>query len=254
MAHGDDSGLIVPPKVAPIQVVVVPIFRDADSRAKVESFIDGWAPELKAAGIRHRVDWRDERPGDKYAHWELKGVPLRLNVGGRDADARPGRDGRPAVAREAPACRSRASERRLARRARRLSRRGCSSVPTSSSGRTRSSCRRSTRWSRTSRARQASSGRPGVATPSGGARQGRGGRRDDPHDRRPRKPRASASCAAAGKVPGGAGEGLLDTREPAAGATSANAPVAGLRRSADRVLERPDRRRVRVHRLLRDHG
>ncbi|HZQ50484.1 MAG TPA: proline--tRNA ligase [Candidatus Dormibacteraeota bacterium] len=87
MAHGDDSGLIVPPKVAPIQVVVVPIFRDDASRAKVASFIDSWSPELKAAGIRHRVDWRDERPGDKYAHWELKGVPLRLNVGGRDADA-----------------------------------------------------------------------------------------------------------------------------------------------------------------------
>src|SRR5260370_11994919 len=87
MEHGDDSGLIVPPKVAPIQVIVVPIFRDADSRAKVEGFIDGWAPELKAAGIRHRVDWRDERPGDKYSHWELKGVPLRLNVGARDVDA-----------------------------------------------------------------------------------------------------------------------------------------------------------------------
>jgi len=87
MAHGDDSGLIVPPKVAPIQVIVVPIYRDADSRAKVESFIAGWGPDLKAAGIRFRVDWRDERPGDKYAHWELKGVPLRLNVGGRDVDA-----------------------------------------------------------------------------------------------------------------------------------------------------------------------
>jgi prolyl-tRNA synthetase len=87
MAHGDDSGLIVPPKVAPIQVVIVPIFRDAETRAKVETFIAGWSGELKAAGIRHRVDWRDERPGDKYAHWEMKGVPLRLNVGGRDADA-----------------------------------------------------------------------------------------------------------------------------------------------------------------------
>ena len=87
MAHGDDSGLIVPPRVAPIQVVVVPIYRDAEGRAKVETFIAGWAPELKAAGIRHRVDWREERPGDKYAHWELKGVPLRLNVGSRDADA-----------------------------------------------------------------------------------------------------------------------------------------------------------------------
>jgi prolyl-tRNA synthetase len=87
MAHGDDSGLIIPPKIAPIQVVIVPIFRDAETRAKVEAFIGGWSPELKAAGIRHRVDWRDERPGDKYAHWEMKGVPLRLNVGGRDADA-----------------------------------------------------------------------------------------------------------------------------------------------------------------------
>ena len=87
MAHGDDSGLVVPPRIAPIQVVIVPIFRDADGRAKVEAFIGSWAPELKAAGIRHRVDWRDERPGDKYAHWELKGVPIRLNVGARDADA-----------------------------------------------------------------------------------------------------------------------------------------------------------------------
>ena len=87
MAHGDDSGLIMPPMIAPIQVVVVPIYRDADSRAKVEAFIEPVARELKAAGIRVRVDWRDERPGDKYAHWELKGVPLRLNVGGRDVDA-----------------------------------------------------------------------------------------------------------------------------------------------------------------------
>jgi prolyl-tRNA synthetase len=87
MSHGDDSGLVVPPRVAPIQVIIVPIYRDAESRAKVEAFIGGWVPELKAAGIRHRVDWSEGRPGDKYAHWELKGVPLRLNVGARDADA-----------------------------------------------------------------------------------------------------------------------------------------------------------------------
>ena len=87
MAHGDDSGLIVPPRVAPIQVIVVPIFRDDQGREKVERFISTWTPQLVEAGIRHRVDWRDERPGDKYAHWELKGVPLRLNVGGRDADS-----------------------------------------------------------------------------------------------------------------------------------------------------------------------
>jgi prolyl-tRNA synthetase len=86
MAHGDDSGIVVPPRVAPIQVIVVPIFRDDASRGKVETFIDSWSPELKGAGVRFRVDWRDERPGDKYAHWELKGVPIRLNVGARDAD------------------------------------------------------------------------------------------------------------------------------------------------------------------------
>jgi prolyl-tRNA synthetase len=87
MAHGDDSGLVAPPKVAPIQVIIVPIYRDDESRTKVQHYIDGWSKELKAAGIRHRVDWRDGRPGDKYAHWELKGVPIRLNVGSRDADA-----------------------------------------------------------------------------------------------------------------------------------------------------------------------
>jgi prolyl-tRNA synthetase len=86
MAHGDDSGLIVPPRVAPIQVIVVPIFRDDEGRGAVERFINSWAPELRVAGIRHRVDWRDDRPGDKYAHWELKGVPLRLNVGVRDVE------------------------------------------------------------------------------------------------------------------------------------------------------------------------
>ncbi|HET7421585.1 MAG TPA: proline--tRNA ligase [Candidatus Dormibacteraeota bacterium] len=87
MAHGDDSGIIVPPRVAPIQVVVVPIFRDDEGQAKVRRFIESWSGDLRRAGVRHRVDWRDERPGDKYAHWELKGVPLRLNVGARDADA-----------------------------------------------------------------------------------------------------------------------------------------------------------------------
>ena len=87
MAHGDDSGLIIPPNIAPVQVVVVPIHRDAESRAQVESYINSWIAELKAAGIRYKIDWRDERPGEKYAHWELRGVPLRLEVGPRDAAA-----------------------------------------------------------------------------------------------------------------------------------------------------------------------
>jgi prolyl-tRNA synthetase len=76
MAHGDDSGLILPPKVAPIQVVLV------------EGFLDQVLRDLKAHQIRHRVDWRDDvRPGDKYSHWELRGVPIRLEVGPRDVAA-----------------------------------------------------------------------------------------------------------------------------------------------------------------------
>ena len=87
MAHGDDSGLLVPPKVAPVQVAIVPIHRDDAGREQVEAFMATWLPELKANGVRHKVDRRDERPGEKYAHWELRGVPLRLEVGPRDATA-----------------------------------------------------------------------------------------------------------------------------------------------------------------------
>ncbi|MGH7902504.1 MAG: proline--tRNA ligase [Candidatus Dormibacteraceae bacterium] len=88
MAHGDDSGLIVPPRVAPVQVVIVPIgHRDAESRALLETFLRPVLAELSESGVRHRVDWRDERPGEKFAHWEVKGVPLRLEVGPRDVAA-----------------------------------------------------------------------------------------------------------------------------------------------------------------------
>ena len=87
MAHGDDSGLIMPPRVAPIQVVLVPIFRDAESREKIEAFVAGFEKEVRALGIRFKVDWRDDRPGNKFAQWEVKGVPLRLEVGPRDVDA-----------------------------------------------------------------------------------------------------------------------------------------------------------------------
>jgi prolyl-tRNA synthetase len=81
MAHGDDSGLQLPPRIAPIQVVVVPIFKSDSERSQIESALSG-LKELK--GIRLKVDWRDERPGFKFNQWELKGVPLRLEVGPRD--------------------------------------------------------------------------------------------------------------------------------------------------------------------------
>jgi prolyl-tRNA synthetase len=88
MAHGDDSGLVLPPRVAPIQVVVVPIFRNQQDRERVEAFVEPWRREIEATGVRLHVDWSEGRPGEKFNRWELKGVPLRLEVGPRDVDHR----------------------------------------------------------------------------------------------------------------------------------------------------------------------
>jgi len=90
MAHGDDAGLVLPPRVAPVQVVVVPIVRsnDPDGSALVEQAVARIVDELPE-GVRLRVDNREGiRPGEKYAHWELRGVPLRLVVGAQDLAAR----------------------------------------------------------------------------------------------------------------------------------------------------------------------
>jgi prolyl-tRNA synthetase len=86
MAHGDEAGLVIPPKVAPIQVVVVPITRsnDEESARLVEEACARLEREAGAA-VRLRVDRRDGmRPGEKFAHWELRGVPLRITVGAKD--------------------------------------------------------------------------------------------------------------------------------------------------------------------------
>ena len=87
MAHGDDKGLIMPPRVAPIQVAVVPIYRDPAGEETVMEFVRGIEHQLRGAGIRVHVDRRDERPGEKFNHWEMKGVPLRMDVGPRDVEA-----------------------------------------------------------------------------------------------------------------------------------------------------------------------
>ena len=87
MAHGDDRGLRLPPRVAPHQVVIVPILRGDDS-ADVLQAAAAVAGELRAAGVRVRVDDRPEhRPGYKFNEWELKGVPLRIELGPRDLAA-----------------------------------------------------------------------------------------------------------------------------------------------------------------------
>jgi prolyl-tRNA synthetase len=84
MAHGDDRGLRLPPRVAPQQVVIVPILRD-ENRSEVLEVAAEIADDLRAAGMRVRVDDRDDRrPGFKFNEWELKGVPVRVEIGARD--------------------------------------------------------------------------------------------------------------------------------------------------------------------------
>jgi prolyl-tRNA synthetase len=87
MAHGDDRGLRLPPRIAPQQVVIVPILRQ-DDRADVLQAAAAVAGELRASGVRVRVDDRPEyRPGFKFNEWECKGVPLRIEIGDRDLSA-----------------------------------------------------------------------------------------------------------------------------------------------------------------------
>jgi prolyl-tRNA synthetase len=85
MTHGDDKGLVLPPKVAPIQVVIVPIYRKAEEGAEVLAKARELSAALATAGVRAHVDERDNlTPGAKYYEWELKGVPFRLEVGPKD--------------------------------------------------------------------------------------------------------------------------------------------------------------------------
>jgi prolyl-tRNA synthetase len=88
MAHGDGAGLRLPPAVAPIQVVIVPIHRTDEERSAVMPVAERLRADLAAGGIRVRLDGRDQhRPGYKFAEWELKGVPVRVELGPRDVAA-----------------------------------------------------------------------------------------------------------------------------------------------------------------------
>ncbi len=83
MAHGDQRGLVLPPKVAPIQVVVIPV---AAHKPGVVEKATEIAEQLKAAGLRVQLDNRDQSPGWKFNEWEMKGVPVRLEIGPRDIE------------------------------------------------------------------------------------------------------------------------------------------------------------------------
>ena len=87
MAHSDDQGLILPPKIAPFQVVIVPIYKGEESKAIIDAKVDEIITSLKALGIRVKYDNNDNsRPGWKFAQYELQGVPVRLAMGLRDME------------------------------------------------------------------------------------------------------------------------------------------------------------------------
>jgi prolyl-tRNA synthetase len=104
MTHGDDQGLILPPRLAPIQAVIVPIFKTDPETAIVMETVHRVEGELKAAGIRVKVDNRTEvTPGFKFNDWEMRGVPLRIEIGPKDIEKgtvalarrdKPGREGK----------------------------------------------------------------------------------------------------------------------------------------------------------------
>ena len=87
LAHGDKNGLRIPPKIAPIQVVLIPIFRNEKQRKIIEDYIKPITKELKQNEIRTFIDWSDSSPGYKFNEWELKGIPARIEIGPRDVES-----------------------------------------------------------------------------------------------------------------------------------------------------------------------
>jgi prolyl-tRNA synthetase len=87
MAHSDDQGLVLPPKIAPMQVVIVPIYKGDEQKQKIGEKADEIMKELKASGIRVKYDDNENaRPGWKFAEYEMKGVPVRIALGARDLE------------------------------------------------------------------------------------------------------------------------------------------------------------------------
>jgi prolyl-tRNA synthetase len=85
MVHGDDQGLQLPPKLAPIQAVIVPIFRNDDEKSRIMPVVEALRQQLSDA-IRVKVDDREETPGFKFNDWEMRGVPVRIEVGPKDVE------------------------------------------------------------------------------------------------------------------------------------------------------------------------
>lgn len=87
MAHGDDKGLRLPPKIAPYQVVIVPIYKSDEEKSAVLGTVERISGQLADAGIRFHVDRREgQSPGFKYNDWEMRGVPVRMEIGPKDVE------------------------------------------------------------------------------------------------------------------------------------------------------------------------
>jgi prolyl-tRNA synthetase len=87
MAHSDDQGLVLPPKLAPIQVVIVPIYKGEDQLKAIQEKVNPLVKSLRKAGVSVKFDVSENQsPGFKFAEYELKGVPIRLAIGNRDME------------------------------------------------------------------------------------------------------------------------------------------------------------------------
>ena len=87
MVHGDDNGLRLPPSIAPTQVVIVPIFKNENELNSINKFIDKNLDELSNSTLRYHIDYREKvSPGFKFNEWELKGVPIRLEIGSKEIE------------------------------------------------------------------------------------------------------------------------------------------------------------------------
>ncbi|QKX03529.1 proline--tRNA ligase [Aquimarina sp. TRL1] len=87
MTHSDDNGLVLPPNLAPVQVVIVPIYKGQEQLDEISTVVDGLVKELRAKGISVKFDNRDtHRPGAKFAQYELQGVPVRIAIGPKDLE------------------------------------------------------------------------------------------------------------------------------------------------------------------------
>tara|TARA_B100001989_G_scaffold47834_1_gene30667 strand:- start:1446 stop:2912 length:1467 start_codon:yes stop_codon:yes gene_type:complete len=86
LTHGDDKGLRLPPKIAPIQIVIIPIIKSEDDKKKIKLYLEPMIKSLMSSDIRVHIDWTKNTPGFKFNEWEMKGVPIRMEVGPRDIE------------------------------------------------------------------------------------------------------------------------------------------------------------------------